>query len=426
VNALTPGAGAPVRKDPLELALAAARALAGSSTADDGPLVALVAATCSRTHARAAALWRRDPQEGELVLLVPAREPPPRLQVGAGLVGRCALSGSMLLTTDLAEADDVTDVTLADREHDAHAGAALNLPLLAADGSVLGVLQLLHQQRAGFDADDVFVAQLLAAQGALTLQQAGYDSAGNAASTLRTEVEVARAIQRSTLPTEMPSVPGYDLHGHFQPATYAGGDMFDVVPLQLGVFLLLGDATGHGFGPALSAMEMQGMLRVAFRLGADLDQAYRHVNNQLTEDLPDDRFLTAFMGFLDAAAHTVRYHSAGQGPILHFHAADGRCEWHQPSTFPVGVLQLEQVPEAVTLSLASGDILALISDGLYERTDAHDAEFGPDRVGAVIRSGQHLPMATLCEQLLAAAEAFAGGVAAADDVTLVLVRRLPA
>jgi phosphoserine phosphatase len=243
---------------------------------------------------------------------------------------------------------------------------------------------------------------------------------------LHSEVEVARAIQRSTLPTQMPAVPGYDLYGHFQPATYAGGDMFDAVQLPMGVFLLLGDATGHGFGPALSAMEMQGMLRIAFRLGASLDDAYRHVNNQLAEDLPDDRFITAFMAFLDARSHSVRYHCAGQGPLLLFHAGDGRCEWIEPTTFPVGVMELAETPRAATLRMDAGDILALISDGLYERTDAADAEFGQARVADVIRRGQHLPMAELCQRLLAAADAFAGGIAAADDVTLILVRRLPA
>jgi phosphoserine phosphatase len=242
---------------------------------------------------------------------------------------------------------------------------------------------------------------------------------------LRTEVEVAREIQHATLPTAFPALPGYDIHGRFHPATYAGGDMLDAVRLAQGVFLLLGDATGHGFGPALSAMEMQGMLRVAFRLGADLDQAYRHVNNQLVEDLADDRFLTAFMGFLDPLRHTVRYHAAGQGPILHFHAADASCEWHHPTTFPVGIAEIDEVPPATTIILAPGDILGLISDGMFERPDAHDTEFGIARAAAVFRQWHQLPMDRLCERLLAEADTFAGGLAAVDDVTLLLVRRLP-
>ena len=410
------------RKNLLEALLATTRALGGPETGS----AAAELAEAARVHtgARTAALWRRDTQTGELTLVVPARDPPPRLSAGAGLAGRCADSSRMLLEVDAGTAVDI--VAIAAVNHDRQrTGAVLSLPLVA-DDVVLGVLQLLYESGRGFDPNMVLLAQVLAAEGALALRDTGQRQTNGPDNALHSEVEVARAIQRSTLPTQMPVVPGYDLYGHFQPATYAGGDMFDAVKLPMGVFLLLGDATGHGFGPALSAMEMQGMLRVAFRLGASLDDAYRHVNNQLAEDLPEDRFITAFMAFLDAETHSVRYHCAGQGPLLLYHANADRCEWIEPTTFPVGVMDLAESPAAAALGMDAGDILALISDGLYERTDAADVEFGPERVADVIRRGQHLPMAELCQHLLAAAETFADGIAAADDVTLILVRRLPA
>jgi len=241
---------------------------------------------------------------------------------------------------------------------------------------------------------------------------------------LHSEVEVARLIQRSTLPTTLPQVPGYDFHGHFLPATYAGGDLYDLVRLPQGIFLLLGDATGHGFGPALSATQMQGMLRVAFRLGAGLDAAYLQVNNQLAEDLPDDRFITAFIGLLDPLAHRVRYHAAGQGPILHFHADKKTCELHRPSTFPVGIMTLDEAPPAMELTLAPGDILALLSDGVYECQGPHDELFGEARVVDVLLQNHAQPTATLCKQLLDAAQAFAAGTEQADDITLLLLRRM--
>lgn len=406
------------RKDLLEALLATTRALGGPETGS----AAAELAEAARVHtgARTAALWRRDTQTGELTLLMPVRDPPPRLAAGAGLAGRCAEGGRMLLEVDAGTAVDIAAVTTIDHGRPGRTGAVLSLPLVA-DDAVLGVLQLLYESGRGFDPNTVLLAQVLAAEGALALRQSG----PGAADTLHSEVEVARAIQRSTLPTQMPVVPGYDLYGHFQPATYAGGDMFDAVQLPTGVFLLLGDATGHGFGPALSAMEMQGMLRVAFRLGASLDEAYRHVNNQLAEDLPDDRFISAFMAFLDPGTHSVRYHCAGQGPLLLYRAGGDRCEWITPTMFPVGVMELAEAPVAATLEMGEGDILALISDGLFERVDAGNTEFGPERVAEVVRRGQHLPMAELCQRLLVAADTFAGGIAAADDVTLILVRRLP-
>ena len=191
------------------------------------------------------------------------------------------------------------------------------------------------------------------------------------------------------------------------------------------MFILLGDATGHGFGPALSATQMQAMLRVAFRCGADLDQAYRHVNNQLEEDLPNDRFITAFIGFLDPTRHRVRFHSGGQGPILHFKAADEQCDWHQPTTFPVGIMELTEPNEAKVLSMEPGDILVLLSDGIYEYENRQGAPFGEERVAGLLRYHHRLPAAELARQILSATFEYGRDTSQEDDITLVLVRRLP-
>jgi phosphoserine phosphatase len=239
------------------------------------------------------------------------------------------------------------------------------------------------------------------------------------------EVSVAREIQISTLPTEMPRVAGYDLYGHFQPASHAGGDLFDLVVLDGQLFMLLGDATGHGFGPALSATQMQAMLRVAFRRGADLDAAYTQVNNQLAEDLPDDRFITAFVGFLDPASHEVRFHSGGQGPILHYRASSNEIHWYKPTTFPVGAMEVPSIGEASRFRLEPGDVLALISDGVYEYTDPLGALFGEDRVANIVLEGKQVTMAELCARLLEAVAVFGDGTPQEDDITAVLVRRLP-
>jgi Stage II sporulation protein E (SpoIIE) len=131
---------------------------------------------------------------------------------------------------------------------------------------------------------------------------------------LEREIELAREIQLAALPASMPAVAGYDGAGLFRPAGPTGGDLFDFVRLpDARLLLLLGDATGHGLGPALSATQVTAMVRVALRLGATLDQTFRHVNDQLVEDLPADRFVTAFLGLLDPRTHAVHYHSAGCG-----------------------------------------------------------------------------------------------------------------
>jgi phosphoserine phosphatase len=258
----------------------------------------------------------------------------------------------------------------------------------------------------------------------VALQRAQRTEALRLKERLDEEVSLAREIQMSTLPTEMPRVDGYDLHGHFVPTGRAGGDLFDLVVLGGQLFILMGDATGHGFGPALSATQMQAMLRVAFRCGASLDEAYLHVNNQLEEDLPDDRFITAFMGFLDPVKHTVRYHSGGQGPILHFRARDEQCEWHRPTTFPVGIIELDKAGEARLLQMDPGDVLVLLSDGIYEYENKQGVQFGEERVARLLKYHHRLPMNELSKQILSATYEHGKGVEQQDDITLVLIRRL--
>jgi sigma-B regulation protein RsbU (phosphoserine phosphatase) len=109
--------------------------------------------------------------------------------------------------------------------------------------------------------------------------------------------------------------------------------------------------------------QVRAMLRMAVRLGADLDAAFHHINDQLAADLPDNRFVTAFMGVLDTQNHRVIYHSGGQGPLLHFHAATGQCEWRGSSNPPMGMMAGLDRAAPRKNDLAPGDILALITDG---------------------------------------------------------------
>ena len=373
--------------------------------------------------AEAGVLWLLERATNELVQVTPPGDESNRLQLDEGHAGACALSHEITNIHDCRE--DELFQAYPVQANGIDTLSLLNVPIIGQDDAILGVMQWLGEHVGQFDKHDEWVGPALAAQCAVAIQHSRMTDELLANAILHQEVTVAREIQMSTLPDKMPEVNGYDLHGQFIPTDHTGGDLYDLVVLDGKLFMLLGDATGHGFGPALSATQMQAMLRVSFRLGADLDEAYMQVNNQLEEDLPDDRFITAFMGFLDPQTHTVRYHSGGQGPILHFRASTGSCEWYKPTNFPVGVMTLDGSDKAVELQLEPGDVLALISDGVYEYTAADGSQFGEDRVAALITANYQLPMVELSQLLVDAAFAFGGDAPQADDVTLVLVRRLP-
>jgi phosphoserine phosphatase len=299
----------------------------------------------------------------------------------------------------------------------------LTLPLVDHKDVLVGVMQVLNKSGGVFDDDDEVLATALAAQCAVALQRVRMTEALIEGEKLRQELEVARVVQMSTLPAAMPSVPGYDAHGTFRPAELTGGDTFDLCVYDQGLVAVLGDATGHGIGPALSVTQMQAMLRMAFRLGSDLETALMQVNNQLADQLADDRFITAFIGILDPATHRIRFHSAGQGPILHFQVASGACVRYKPTSFPLGAMHLSSLRPAVSIDLRPGDILVLISDGVYEYRNAADEQFGEERVAEILRTHHTATMAGLSSRLLEAVQAFANGAPQEDDITMVLVKR---
>ncbi len=386
-------------------------------------LVEVVAAAREVLACEAGSVWLYDADSDELVLEVATGIAPVRVPAGSGIVGSCARSREAINVPD-CYADPRFNREV-DRSTGFRTRCMLTLPLVGHRDELVGVMQLLNKRDGVFNAHDEYLAGALAAQCAVALQRARMTEALLEGERMRQELMLAREMQMATLPAEMPVVPGYDLHGVSRPADETGGDSFDLALLPQGLLVVLADATGHGIGPALSVTQMQAMLRMAFRLGAALDDAYLHLNNQLDEDLPPDRFITAFIGLLDTGGHRLAYHSGGQGPILHWSAASGAFDAYRPTCFPLAAMPLASGRPGREIVLAEGDLLALISDGLFDCRNAAGEEFGQARVEALLAAHHRRPMAELAERLLEDFDAFRAGAPQEDDVTVVLLRRLP-
>lgn len=365
-----------------------------------------------------------DENSNELVVRVATELGTIRIPADKGIVGESAMSRKLINVPD-CYADDRFNRAI-DKETGYRSRCMLTIPLIGFEDTLVGVLQILNKKEGVFDEQDEFVATALAAQAAVVLHRAKLIQSMIASEKLDREITVARDVQMGTLPKEMPVVDGYGFAGAFSPTDQTGGDLYDLVTLADDrIFLLMGDATGHGIGPALSATQVRAMLRVALRLGASLDDVFVNVNDQLVDDLPDDRFVTAFFGMLDTREHTVHFHSAGQGPIMHYHAADKSYDWHEPSTFPLGYMAQNNLGGAVSIKLAPGDILGLISDGIYEYENEAGLQFGQKGVASVIDAMPDGTAEELVPAIMQATRLHGGKAPQADDITIVLVRRQP-
>jgi phosphoserine phosphatase len=280
----------------LEPILAVARKLATPFDLET-MLGQVVTAARQVLRAERASVWLYEAATDELVMRSSGELGAVRVPASAGLVGTCARTRQLINVPD-CYTDPRFDPTL-DHQTGYHTRCILTLPLVGHQDALVGVMQVLNKSSGTFLEEDEALATVLAAQCAVALERVRLTEALVEGERMRKELEMARVVQRATLPARMPSVPGYDVHGAFDPAALTGGDTFDLALLDQGLMVVLADATGHGMGPALSVSQMQAMLRMAFRLGGGLEASFTEVNNLLAEALPGDHFITAFVGVLD-------------------------------------------------------------------------------------------------------------------------------
>jgi sigma-B regulation protein RsbU (phosphoserine phosphatase) len=388
----------------------------------DTMLTEVVNASRDVLNADRATVFLYDEPEDQLVVRVGTDLEHIRIPADKGIVGESAQTRALINVPD-CYADDRFNRAI-DKKTGYKSRCMLTVPLIGYENSLIGVLQILNKNDGEFDDQDEYVAQALAAQAAVAIHRAKITEAIIASERLDREISVARDVQIGTLPKEMPTIEGYQFGGAFEPTDQTGGDLYDFVPLgDKRLFLLMGDATGHGIGPALSATQVRAMLRVALRLQSSLDDAFVHINDQLCDDLPDDRFVTGFFGILDGNSNCVDFHSGGQGPIMHYHAASNTFDWHPATTFPLGYMPQRNVADPLRAQMQPGDVLGLISDGIYEYENESGEQFGQQRVAQIVSHGQDLDAQKLVNEILSEVRSYGGLAPQADDITIVLAKR---
>lgn len=239
------------------------------------------------------------------------------------------------------------------------------------------------------------------------------------------QFRVAREIQQHLFPKAAPHLPGFDIAGAAFPAAAAGGDYFDFIPMaNNGLGLVVGDVTGHGIGPALLMAETRAYVRIAALNRADAGDVLTRTNVALAEDIGDERFVTLFLGRLDAAQRKLTYVSAGHPPG-YLLAPDGSVRMELRRTgVPLGMRPNTEYRNAPPIELQSGEIALLLTDGIEEALSAREEMFGTDRMLDVLRANRDQPAARIVDALYLAVRAFCHGAEQTDDVTCIVLKVL--
>jgi serine phosphatase RsbU (regulator of sigma subunit) len=239
---------------------------------------------------------------------------------------------------------------------------------------------------------------------------------------LSRELQVARDIQQSLLPRQMPAASGLRIRGSFLPMSAVAGDFYDVTMQDDGgVVVIVADVSGHGVPAALVAS----MVKVAF--AAEVERYDRPgdilagINRALTGKF-ERAYVTACCVAIDESRHTIAYAAAGHPPPL-LRRHDGRIERLEEGGIALALLPVAGYTTA-EVPFRAGDRLLLFTDGLLEATRGDDGDFFGDAELARVVSGMP-PSADLSERVLDAHRAWIGnGASLSDDVTLVVVERV--
>jgi serine phosphatase RsbU (regulator of sigma subunit) len=241
---------------------------------------------------------------------------------------------------------------------------------------------------------------------------------------LEHDLDVARSIQQSLLPTTTPQIDGFEIAGWNQPADQTGGDYYDWQVLPDGKLLVaLADVTGHGIGPALLAAVCRAYARANFTPEHDLLTAMERVNSALSKDIGEGRFVTFVAAVCTPGNSRVELLSAGHGPLFVYWLREDRFDAMDSQGLPLGLIPEFTSEPPKLLDFGPGDLLVLTTDGFFEWANAKEEQFGVKRLEEAVRASRDKPPAEIISALYKAVIDFSDGTKQNDDLTAIVIKR---
>jgi sigma-B regulation protein RsbU (phosphoserine phosphatase) len=274
-----------------------------------------------------------------------------------------------------------------------------------------------------FTKDDLSLLTVMANVAAIRIENARLAEIEQTERIMQRELSQAAEIQGRMLPDKAPLVAGTDLAGYNAACRTVGGDYYDFFPYADGrVGLALGDVSGKGMPASLMMMGLQARVQVLAEEPQNLAAVVTRLNKITCQNCPSNRFITFFICVLNPATGELTYCNAGHNPPVLVRAG-GSVEYLEGGGPPLGILPSVNYAE-YHVQLVPGDVLAIYSDGVTEAMNAKDEEFGDESFAEALKANRQKGAAEIVDAVTQALTAFTAGSPAADDITLVVARRL--
>jgi phosphoserine phosphatase RsbU/P len=240
---------------------------------------------------------------------------------------------------------------------------------------------------------------------------------------INSELTMAREVQLSILPREIPQLQGLDIAARYLPMSSVAGDFYDFIVVdEKHIGILIADVSGHGLSSALIASMLQTALSAQSPYASDPAQVLSGLNKGLYGKFRS-HYVTAAYLFVDMEKSMANYAGGAHPPLLLRRARTREVSEYVQNGLMLGPFS-DPTYSAITFSLEKGDRIVLITDGILEAADSLGNQFGMDRLRQVLESNHALPASRFTDAVLDGLSAwseYAIGSAQADDLTLLTI-----
>ena len=239
------------------------------------------------------------------------------------------------------------------------------------------------------------------------------------------EVQLARQIQETFLPTSLPRLDGWELDLRWETAREVGGDFYDVFRLEgnrLG--LVIADVSDKGLPAALYMTVTRTLIHAYAADGGTPARVLEEVNELLVNDLPESMFITVVYAILSLDSGELVYANAGHNLPLMYRLEQEQVEQLPKGGTALGILTDLELENHI-IHIEPGDVLTLFTDGVVDILSPQTESFGEERLRQMIAQNGKLGVDALLENLDDALIDFRQGTRQFDDVTIVAIRRKP-
>jgi len=243
---------------------------------------------------------------------------------------------------------------------------------------------------------------------------------------LERELAIGRKMQLSLLPQTTPQIPDWQFATYYQSAWQVGGDFYDFIqrddnPTKLS--LVIADVTGKGVPAALYMAVSRTLIRAETGKTISAAHVLQRVNDLIISDNRSPLFLSALYAILDIKTGDLQYASAGHDPPLCLRQASGLVEELPAKGHLMGAFRDVCFDEEQTI-LAIGDVLVLYTDGVSEARDTKGGFFGEERLKTAVAAAGNGSAEEIVAGIVTAVNQFTGSTTQADDLTLLVAKRI--